>query len=66
MGQTNKILNWIVKIAGMIICAPVTWLVAAGLFADVQPAPARGLVQLAAGAAGRGCIPLQQAAPRIR
>lgn len=48
MEQTSKILNWIVKVAGMVICAPVTWLVAAGLFADVQPAPVRGLVQLAA------------------
>lgn len=44
----NKTLNWIIKIAGMIICAPVTWLVAGQLFFDVQLPAARFIVQLAA------------------
>ena len=32
----NKTIDWIVKVAGMVICAPVTWLVAESVFADVE------------------------------
>lgn len=43
----NKFLAWVIKVAGAIICAPVTWLVAGELFTDI-PMPARAFVQLAA------------------
>lgn len=44
----NKLINSMVKIAGVIITAPVTWLVAGQLFGDVQPAWLRVIVQASA------------------
>lgn len=44
----QKAINIIVKVAGLIICVPVTLGVAGELFADVQPEILRYLVQLAA------------------
>jgi hypothetical protein len=46
--QVNKLLGWIVKVAGLIICAPVTFLVAGQLFGDIQVEALRLIVQLAA------------------
>jgi predicted transcriptional regulator len=44
----NKTLGWFVKIAGTVICAPVTWLVAGQLFRDIEPGWFRFIVQIAA------------------
>ena len=36
-GKTiNKVLDWTVKIADVLICAPIKWLVGGELFANVQ------------------------------
>lgn len=34
MELTNKVIGWVVKVAGMIICAPVTWMVAGQVFGE--------------------------------
>jgi hypothetical protein len=44
----SKGLAWAVKIAGMIMCAPVTWLVAGELFTDINPNAVRYIVQFSA------------------
>lgn len=44
----TKVLNLTIKIAGVIVTAPVTWLVAGQLFFDVSPLLIRYAVQLAA------------------
>lgn len=41
----QKVLNWTVKLAGMVVCAPVTWIVAGELFIDISPVAIRYLVQ---------------------
>lgn len=46
--RINTILGWIIKAAGMIICAPVTFLVAGQLFGDVTALTLRFVVQLSA------------------
>jgi len=44
----NKIITVIVKIAGLVITAPVIWGVAGRVFADVEPESLRLLVQVSA------------------
>ncbi len=44
----SKIITVIVKVAGLVITAPVTWGVAGLVFADVKPDSLRWLVQVSA------------------
>ncbi len=44
----NKALNSLIKIAGLIITAPVTWLVAGRVFADIEIVALRYIMQAAA------------------
>lgn len=46
--MVNKILGWVIKVAGMIVCMPVTWTVSGQLYNDIGGQSTRFLVQLAA------------------
>lgn len=46
--SVNKALNGLIKIAGLIITAPVTWLVAGRVFADIEIVALRYVMQAAA------------------